>query len=111
MISNTIVSGDDITIQQTLTKDDVVFLINSTATIKASLVSADRTTVIVAPVGVLEATAGSDWANSKIIILFAEADTTSLTTFGPMLIEIQVDDGGKLTWHTKVEMLQGTIDQ
>lgn len=111
MASNQIVSGDDIVIEQTLTKDDVTFSIDSSATIKASLVSRDRTTVIVAPVSVLEATTGSDWANSKIIILFAEADTSTLTTFGPMFVEIQVDDGGKLTWHTKVEMLQGTIDQ
>lgn len=111
MSDNEIVSGDDIVIQQTLTKDDAVFVIDSGATIKASLVSRDRTTVIVAPVSVLEAVAGSDWANSKVIIVFTEADTTALTTFGPMWVEIQVDDGGKLTWHTKVDMLQGTIDQ
>jgi len=109
--NNIVVSGDEITIEQTLTKDLAVFAIDSGATIKASIVSRDRTTVIVAPVTVLEATAGSDWANSKVIIIFPEVDTATLSTFGPMLLEVQVDDSGKLTWHVKIEMQQGTIDQ
>ena len=111
MSDNVLVTGDEITIEQTLTKDDVVFVIDSSATVKASIVSRDRTTVIVAPVSVLEATAGSDWANSKVIIVIPEVDTETLTTFGPMFLEIQVDDSGKLTWHVKIELQQGTIDQ
>lgn len=111
MSNNEIVSGDDIIIEQTLTKDNATFSIDSSATIKASLVSIDRKTIFVAPVSVLEAATGSDWANSKVIVIFAEADTSSLTTFGSMLLEVQVDDGGKLTWLNRVVMLQGTIDQ
>ena len=110
MSDNVIVSGDKITIEHTLHKDDAVFVIDSGATIKASLVSRDRATVIVSPVAVTEIT-GSDWANSKIIIVFAEVDTSTITTFGPMWLEVQVDDSGKLTWHEKVDMWQGTIDQ
>jgi len=112
-ISNIIVSGDDINILQTLTKDLATFTIDAGATVKASLVSrgAANKTVLVAPVTVLEAATGADWANSLLVIVFPSADTASLTTLGVMELEIQVDDGGKLTWHVNVEMLQGTIDQ
>lgn len=106
-----LVTGDDIVIEQTLKKNNATFAIDSGATIKASLITRDKETILVAPVTVLEATTGSDWANSKIIILFAEADTATLTNFGPIFLEIQVDDGGKLTWFVKAELSQGTIDQ
>ena len=106
-----LVTGDDINIEQTLTKNNVVFAIDSGATIQASLVTRDKETILVAPVAVLEAATGSDWANSKIIIIFAETDTAALSTFGPIFLEIQVDDGGKLTWFVKAELVQGTIDQ
>jgi len=108
----TLVTGDDIVIEQTLTKNNATFVIDSSATIKASLTTRDgNATILVAPVAVVEATSGSDWPNSKIIILFAEADTATLTAFGPIFLEIQVDDGGKLTWFVKSELVQGTIDQ
>ena len=106
-----LVTGDDINIEQTLTKNNATFVINSSATIKASLITRDRATILVAPVTVLESTTGSDWPNSKIIVLFAESLTAQLTNFGPVLLEIQVDDGGKLTWFVKTELVQGTIDQ
>jgi hypothetical protein len=106
-----LVSGDDIVIEQTLTKNNSTFAIDSGATVKASLISRDKQTIIVAPVSVLEATTGSDWANSKIIILFDSTDTDTATDFGPVYLEIQVDDGGKLTWFVKAELVQGTIDQ
>lgn len=106
-----LVTGDDINIEQTLTKNSATFVIDSSATIQASLVSRDKETILVAPVAVLEAATGSDWANSKVIIVFADTDTSALTEFGPIFLEIQVDDGGKLTWFVKTELIQGTIDQ
>ena len=106
-----LVTGDDINIEQTLTKNGSTFVIDSGATVQASLITRDRGTVLVAPVAVLEAATGSSWANSKVIIIFPEAATASLTTFGPILLEIQVDDGGKLTWFVKLELSKGTIDQ
>ncbi len=106
-----LVSGDDIAIEATLTKNDVVFAIDSGATVQASLVTLDKAVILVAPVAVLEATAGSDWANSKVVVSFADTLTENLTVFGNMYLEIQVDDGGKLTWFESVTMVQGTIDQ
>ncbi len=103
------VTGDDPTIEQTLTKNLATFTIDSGATVKASITTKDKV-VLVAPVSVLEATAGSDWANSKIMIQFAEVDTATLLSFGAVILEIQVDDGGKLTWFVKGELAQGTID-
>lgn len=104
-----ITSGDDIALEYTLKKNDAVFAIDSGATIQASILTRDKATVLVAPKAVLEATTGSDWANSKIIVTFDEADTVSLTTFGAVWLEVEVNDGGKLTWHKKLELVKGTI--
>ena len=106
-----LVTGDDIAIEITLTKNDVVFAIDSGATIQASLLTLDKRVILVAPVAVLEATVGSDWANSKIIVTFEDTDTEDLEVFGNIYLEVQVDDGGKLTWFSGVELVQGTIDQ
>lgn len=105
-----LVTGDDISIEQTLTKNGVVFSIDSGATIQAAMITRNYAK-LVDPVSVLEATVGSDWGNSHIIIEFPEAATTALTDVGPIFIEIQVNDGGKLTWFSKTEIVKGTIDQ
>ena len=106
-----LVTGDDLGLAVTLTKNDAVFAIDSGATVQASLVTRNKATILVAPVAVLELAAGSDWANSKVVVIFADTDTATLTTFGAAWLEIQVDDGGKLTWFGKIELVQGTIDQ
>ena len=104
-----IVSGDDVALPTTLRKDGKTFAINPTATIKASLISEDRETILISPVDVLEATGGSDWSNSLIVVAFPSASTLGLTPTAEATIEVQVDDGGKLTWFTSIEISKGTI--
>lgn len=106
-------TGDDIILPVQLYKSAVNFVINGTATVKASIVSKDRKKILVAPVTLSKDTTGADWFNSLLIVEFAAADTTSITSnqLGSVLLEIQVDDGGKLTWFAKVKLVQGTIDQ
>lgn len=109
-----IVTGDDSNLPVNLYKKDatgtdISFTIAPTATVKASLISADKAQVLIAPVTCLEAAAGADWANSLVIIPFTSADTVGVKVTGDALVEIQVDDGGKLTWFTGITISRGTI--
>jgi len=112
-LTPTLVTGDDSILPTTLYKDDATFLIDSGATVKASVVTKDKKTILLAPVTVSNVETGSDWVNSLVVPRFASADTNNipLTNIGSALLEIQVDDGGKLTWFVTIKILQGTIDQ
>lgn len=106
-----IVTGDDVAIPVTLTKGKTpsVFVIDSGADVKASLVSLDRLTILIAPVNCLNNAAGADWDNSLIIVPFTSSETGAITDYLPAILEIQVDDGGKQTWLDEIEIIQGTI--
>jgi len=104
-----IVTGDDITLVTTLTKNKLTFIIDTLAVVKASVITKDKTTILISETAVLEAATGSDWANSLIIVEFISAQTTLITQYGGALLEIQVDDGGKTTWFVSIEIEQGTI--
>ena len=108
----TIVTGDDSILPVTLKKNQNTFLINSGATVKASVISKDKKEILLAPVIVDVNETGSDWGNSLIVVTFDSADTANIPVkeLGGALLEIQVDDGGKLTWFHKIKLLQGTID-
>ena len=109
----TLTTGDDTVFTVQLTKDKAPFAIDGSATIQASVVTKDKKTILIAPVPVLEATAGSIWINSIVVVTFTEALTAAITTsqLGSAYLEIQVDDGGKITWFNTIKILQGTIDQ
>lgn len=89
------------------------FIINGSATIKASVVSMKRKSVILDPVLVTDATLGDDWFTSLVKVRFTESATAAIRNrqLGTALLEIQVDDGGKLTWYLPIELRKGTIDQ
>ena len=105
----TIVTGDDVSLPTTLKKDNATFLINPGATIQASIITPDRVTTLIPATSVPEANPGSDWANSLIVIQFSSALTGAITDYGKAILEIQVDDNGKLTWFATVNIVQGTI--
>jgi hypothetical protein len=106
-------TGDDTKLPVELFKGGVPFEIASSAIIKASVVTKDRSTIILAPVSVLEATEGSDWFNSVVVVAFTSVNTGAIldSQLGTNELEIQIDDGGKLTWFTKIKIRKGTIDQ
>lgn len=108
-MSTDITTGDDVGLPVTLKKDGSVFLINAGATVKASLVDRDHTTILAGPVTLSNATPGSDWNNSLIMVEFTSAETGAIIAYNPSLLEIQVDDGGKLTWFLDVNIIKGTI--
>lgn len=104
-----IVTGDDVALPVTLRKDAQTFTINPAATIQAAVVSVDKATTLIAATTVLEANTGSDWANSLIVVEFDSATTGAITQYTKAYLEIEVNDGGKLTWFTTIEISQGTI--
>ena len=63
-----IVTGDDISLPYTLTKDGVTFTIDAGATVEVALVALDRTTVLIPAVAQSNATPGADWANSLVVV-------------------------------------------
>lgn len=105
-----IVTGDDAVLPVELKKDEASFVIDSSATIKAAVVSKNKKTVLIPVVDVLESNTGSVWPSSLVVVQFTSAQTSAITRYGEAILEIQVDDGGKITWFAPVQIEQGTID-
>lgn len=93
-----ITSGDDSSLPATLKKDGAVFNIDPGATVRAALIDPDYSKKLTDVVNVSNATPGSDWANSLLIVEFTSAQTTGVRP-GEVILEVEVDDGGKLTWQ------------
>jgi hypothetical protein len=106
----TLVAGDFNRILLTLKKNKSTFVINSAATEKASLVTEDRV-VLAGPVTCVSTVPGADWTLSKVMVEFSSESTVSIAHKTGAMLEIQVDDGGKLTWFSPhLLIVQGTID-
>lgn len=103
----TIFTGDDVRQQVTLTKDGSTFEIDSSATVEAAFVYGDGRTS--ATYAVSEATTGSDWSASKIVVSLSSAESALLTA-GIATLEVQVDDGGELTWQLPIRIKTGYIE-
>jgi hypothetical protein len=97
--------GDDVARPVQLTKDRQTFTIDPGATVKTALVQDDT---IVAQTTSSEAHADADWANSLIIAVFDDTDTAGLSE-GPAILEVEVNDSGRRTWHANVKVLPGYI--
>lgn len=104
-----IVTGTDATIPATLTIDDATFIINTGAVIRAKVTSKDKKKDILGLTPVVEASPGSDWANSLIVIVFDSVNTAAVTYVGRAILEVQVDDSGKQNWFREIEIVKGTI--
>lgn len=104
-----VVTGDDIKHPITLKKDGATFAIAPSATVQVALVSLDHETLLAGPSTCSASAPGADWPNSLIIATIASEDTLPIAEYGPANFEIQVDDGGKLTWFVPVEIIKGHI--
>ncbi len=102
-------AGDDAVFVLELTKDKASFLINPSAIVKAAVVSIDLQTVLSGPVTCANTDPGADWPNSTVATVFQRTDTESITDYGPARLEVEVDDGGKLTWLTDIVIYKGVI--
>jgi len=104
-----IVTGDDVALPVQLKKDGKIFAIDAGATIKAAVINLNRSETIIPEVTCLSNAAGADWDNSLVVVEFNSAATSAVTDYDKALLELQVDDGGKLTWFVSVEFQKGTI--
>lgn len=103
-------TGDDFTLPLILKKNALAFAISGGAVVKARLVSVDRLTLLCDPVTQASSTPGADWANSLVVVSLPASATASMQHQGLALLEIQVDDGGKITWFVTVKIVRGSID-
>ena len=104
-----IVMGDDADIIVDLAKDRAAFDIPLTATIRAALVTTDHKTVLIPDVAVSNSHPDGDWSIAQIVVPFPEAATSLIPYEGVALIEIQVNDDGKLTFFTDIQVVRGNI--
>lgn len=104
-----IVIGDDAVIAATLKKDDAVFAIDAGATVQACIISTDHETRLSDIVTCSNIATGSDWDNSLVIVEMSQANTASIATPGPAILEIQVDDTIKETFFGTVYCTKGQI--
>ena len=102
-----ITTGDDVALRVTLKKSDATFSIDTGATVKAVLRSGHEQ--LHNEVTCDSGTAGADWANSLVVVVLPSAITDTLLVKQADL-EIEVDDGGKLTWLISgITIEKGTI--
>ncbi len=108
-----ITTGDDVAIPVQLEKKVdgkwQAFEISGTAIIKAVLTSLDRMTIISDQVTINNNANGTNLAASLIIVEFTEAQSEAISEFGQVYLEVQVDDGKKLTWTEGVLVRKGNI--
>lgn len=105
-----IVTGDDVALPVTLKKDGKTFSIANNAVVKAALVSADHNDLLAGPVILSNSAAGSNWGASLVIVQFNAQTTGAITSYKPSLLEIEVNDNGKLTWFADVRIIKGNIN-
>lgn len=104
-----IVTGDTLALPVTLKKNGSTFVIDAGATVQASLISLDHRTVLAGPVTMDSGAPGADWGNSLIMIEMDSSVTANIVYSGQIDLEVQVDDGGKLTWFFTLDLVQDTI--
>lgn len=115
MTTPVITTGDDVAIPVTLKKKIngvlTTFTIDPAADVTAAVITTDRDNPVQLITDTVcdEGHADADWANSKVIVEFASAATGAVDQYGNALLEVQVDEGGKLTWFGAVEIKLGTV--
>jgi len=111
-----IVLGDDSKSPTTLTKgegrNEATFVISTEAVIKAAIIDPGKTKILAGPVTVDLTAAGTDLANSLIILEFTKAETEVIAQEyeGDTLVEIQIDDPDRDTCWAEVTLVRGLID-
>jgi hypothetical protein len=107
----TLVTGDDVTLLQTLKKDAATFDMSAATDVKSVLLAASTREPLFDPVAQIEA-GGADWSASLVEHVFPAATTALITYTGPAILETQVTlSGKKSTWFsTNLVIVAGTIE-
>ena len=106
-----IVSGDGALFPATAKQDGETFAIDESWSVKAAIVSNDRTQIIVAAQDQSPSEEGADWANSLVVVRLTQASTANITLFGLAWLELQIDDGvnPKQTYFAQVNIVKGNV--
>lgn len=96
----TVHTGDDIAFEVSLTQDNAAFVIDASATVKASIVH-DHTATATGPVTCSSGTTGADWPAGIVVVVFPAALSATIP-HGRSTLEIQVNDpaGSGITTFT-----------
>lgn len=83
-------------------------------TIKAAVVTRDRSTTLISAVTLDSGHASADWPSGVVVVSFTAAQTANAASSlkdGRLyaVLEIQVDDGVKATWEQEILLRKGTI--
>ena len=95
------VAGDSFEHPMTLEDDKVPISINTSSTVEAALLDQDDVVLIPATT-VSSATAGSDWAQGKIVVKFTSTQTTISNVPKLVRVEVQIATtiGSKTTYKS-----------
>jgi hypothetical protein len=104
-----IVKGDDRVLPLQLYKDEATFAIDVGATVRAAIVNPAHTTLLMAPVTLDNAAVGADWSASLVVMEITSAQSALISETGNAVIEIEVNDGGKSTFFTHIQVVDGLI--
>jgi len=104
-----IVTGDDTSLPVQLKKNGATFAISTGAAVTASIVTPNHATVLLPSFACISTATDANWGSSLVEVVFSAAATALITDYGDMLLELQVDDGGKMTWFAPVTIIQGNI--
>lgn len=105
-----LVTGDDNIIDLQLRRNNQAVAVSAGATVRAA-VTHDISEVTIGPVTCSNAASGADWDNGIIVIEIDRATSLTLPT-GKATIEVEVDDGGRLTtyYYRHVKISEGRIE-
>lgn len=118
-MSNEFVTGDTRTKLVQLKINDATFIIAPTDTVRAQIVSADKTKILTsAEVACLSTAAGAAWETSLVAVKFPRASTADIKIPGKSLsafLEVQVtlDPLGEpedFTFYLPITMIKGNLE-
>lgn len=105
-----LVTGDDFVVLVDLTANDLAYVVDAGAEVRACLISLDNRIALSDVVTQSSATAGAAWVTGRVAIVLGAAITAAITSVGLAQIEIQVSQGGgKSTWFAGVRIVKGQI--
>lgn len=109
-MTNVVVSGDDISIIQTLKRSGVAVNISTATKVESRLRSANSSDFM-SPVVEQANSGGANWTTGVVEHLFPPSATESSRYEGPLILETQVTLGGKkTTWRSNdLSMVRGMI--
>ena len=109
-MSAIITTGDDENISAQLLRDGSTFTIATDSTVKAAIVTAARGAILAGPVTCSSSATGAAWTTGLVVASFTSAQTGAITTYGPAILEIEVEDSaGKQTYSDSVTIVRGLI--